>query len=72
MNEPVKSNLPAENKSMHMVRRYRSGKECRPLQLHRSFSCVGMLTMHEPTYPLRINECTWSGGTTSGKESRPL
>ena len=38
-------------------------------------SPVRMLTMHEPlkvTYPLRINEFTWSGGTASGKESRPL
>ena len=24
------------------------------------------------TYILRINECTWSGVTASGKESRPL
>jgi len=27
MHEPVKSNLPPENKSMYMVTRYRSGKE---------------------------------------------
>jgi len=33
---------------MHMVRRYHGGKENRPLQYDRSFSCVRMLSMHEP------------------------
>jgi len=42
---------------------------------HRAFSCVRMLIMHKPvkaTYRLRIDECIWTGCTTSGKESRPL
>ena len=69
-----------------MVRKYRKWKsstngkvaqvEKKAEQLHFTcHSCVEILTIHEQvkvTYHLSINECTWSGCTGSGKESRPL
>jgi len=34
--------------------------------------CYTRMNLWNVTYWLRINQCTWSGGTTSGKDSRSL
>ena len=60
MHEPVKSNLPAENKWIHMVRIYHKCMEKRADQFNfTDHSCVEILSLHRPVKSNLLPDNKW-------------